>query len=231
MGTSLIPSHKPLNGIQRVWQLPKSWKAGSSVTSPDGGTITPPGGVANGDLTGYDTNDYPNTLKAHGSLVTPVSLPSKWHLFDTDMERAANSAGELLDPLSVDMSTVVVVALGPATRVIFAAKSQATVHTTSPVIRPWLFWGDWNQAERRFLSLEGMMRADAATAAAAGTTLTLPAVASNATMADSWLVGNPIPDRVGYDTLGATHMIVMRETAGVVTGGGNLLQGVCLLLN
>lgn len=231
MGTSRVISTTEDGKGTRVYTLPYSFKSGTSIADLDGTTIAPGGGATNGILTGYQPSEYLQTPGHNGSLTVPLSLPSKWVMFDSDLERAPHDAATLLNPLSVDMTTVIPIALGPATRVVFSVRSQADTHTTSPVIVPWLIWGKWDAANKRFWGVEAIERADAATAAASGLTLTLPAVAASATLADSWLMGNSFPDRTGYDTAGAPYLLVLRATAGAVSGGGNLLQGICRLSN
>lgn len=173
-----------------------------------------------------------STTKANvlgGSTVVAASGKATSVVAITDATATAQTAAELMYPQSVTASAITVVKLGDGvTRALIRARltTATTAVATSPVVRVFAIIGDnaddW---------ADGVpFRLDNLDSDAAGKTLTLPASPSNTNMLrDGTYRYSDAISLTATDLQGATHLVVLVETAASITGGACSVE--CLLQN
>lgn len=167
------------------------------------------GTVANVGLSGF-THDPVVTGSGKGGWATCIASALA----------TANSAGELLQPLSITNSNNVPVKLGPGvTRVAVRARynTGVTVVGTSPVVRLFAVYADPSSGAFANDGTVKFVRIDAQSGA--GVTLTCDTTndVRDATYKYSALV--TFSGLTAVDMLGGWYLIAVLETAAVLTGG------------
>ncbi len=169
-----------------------------------------------------------NILALNGSVSYPTSAGSTWVTVNDDA-RTAQSAGDLLEPASIDDSVFHWCKRNNATRVIVRALDPAGTLTTSPVVRLILGWGTLDGSSPA--TTAKFMRGDNADSNATGFTLTLVSLATGQIAdADGNIHSDP-STLEGYDLLGCDFFGIAVETAAAFSAGAAAVPIECLLLN
>lgn len=224
MGTSLAIARR---FVQGAWQyvLPRSYPSGTSATDVDGNTAAPSGGATAGKSGGWAASVAVDGVEHDDgcALVTQlVNAPGRIESFNTNLKAIAHSATVLLNPLTADMTLLRPIRMNGAPRVSFFAKitTGASV-VTSPVIRPYWVWGQYDEANQRWLGVDNIESVLSVTDyATAGITLTFPgsgtpSTTNTLTLADGWWKSQ---NSAEYTNPCAPWLIVLHSTAGVATG-------------
>ena len=159
------------------------------------------------------------TIVAGGPDVAfPSSMQINWTQVHTDAEQA-NTAGELLAPISVASTYVVpaIVTQGTRLRMIARIAYAATV-TTSPVVR--IYGADQiPNSAGTFPTGTIFHRIDSENFTDTGFTMTLAAAASAQNDGATYAWASALPVSTGWDMLGAKAIIVLIETAASTSTG------------
>lgn len=226
MGTSLIIG-RTTNGRGGVeYALPRSWPDGTSVTDINGAANA---GLGNGAEAGkpgvYDTKNTGLGFKHDDGEFHKVELrnsPGRIECFNTNLKATAHTSTVLLNPLTADMSLLRPVRMDGGVRVSFFARITTSASSvTSPIIRPYWVWGEYDETNQRWFGVENIESVLSVTAyETAGITLTFPgsgtpATSNTLTLADSWWKSQ---NSAEYTNPGAPWLLVLHSTAGVATG-------------
>lgn len=183
---------------------------------------------------------------AKGSAIMhQASVRGTWYQANDNLE-AAQSAGELLSPASIALSTFHWVRVPDgATRILYRAKSDvaATTVVTSPIVQIWGAYGIIGE-DGSFSTTAGtqalsgtdaaanfarFLRLDGITSGATGVTLTL---AVTGVLNDASYRYHEVADLTGVDLKGAEYVGIIVATAGSLTGGAsNGVYGEILFIN
>lgn len=226
MGTSLVVARKIGRNGNLESVLPRSFPDSTSVTLPDGSTSS---SLANGATAGaigvYADQQFGQGFNHDDGQVHPVALynaPGRIECFNTDLTATAHNAATLLAPLSANMALLRPVRMNGAARVSFFARiTTGASAVTSPVIRPYWVWGEYDETNKRWYAVENIESVLSVTAyETAGVTLTFPgsgtpSTSNTMTLADGWWKSQ---NSAEYTNPGAPWLLVLHSTAGGATG-------------
>ena len=161
------------------------------------------------------------SIKQGGPDVTfPSNMFGSWIQVHTDAEQA-NSAAELLNPISVSSAFVIPGIVTQGTRLMIRARiAYAATVTTSPVVR--ILGADQiPNSSGVFPTGTLFHRIDADSFTATGLTVTLAAAASaeNDGSTYAWSSVLPATSAIGYQLRGAKAIIVLVSTAANTSTG------------
>lgn len=157
-------------------------------------------------------------------VVFPASTKGLWSTANSDAE-TAQSAGEILRPLSATASTIVWLRVHPSvTRVLMRLRyDTGATYTTAPVVRLFgVFFPDAIQANA--FADDGtvhVMRIDNVDSGAAG--ITIAGDATNDIRDTTYKYTDPTTFD-GYDLRGASHVAAFIETAANISTGTPIVQ-------
>lgn len=224
MGTSLVVARRRGKGGYE-YVLPRSFPNGTSVTTLTGTSAGLPNGATAGNVGVYDHNQFGAGSLHDDGHINPVSLynaPGRIECFNTDITAAAHSATVLLNPLTANMDLLRPIRMDGAARVSFFARiTTGASAVTSPVIRPYWVWGEYDVVGQRWFGVENIESVLSVTDyATAGVTLTFPgagtpSTSNTLTVGDSWWKSQ---NSAEYTNPGAPWLLVLHSTAGIVTG-------------
>lgn len=159
------------------------------------------------------------TVLAGGPDVTfPSSMQVNWTQVHTDAEQA-NTAAELLNPLSVSSAYVVPCIVKQGTRLrIMASIAYAATVSASPVVR--IFGADKVPNSAGVFPTGTLFhRIDSENFTDVGITVTLAAAAAAQNDGATFAWSSALPVGTGYDMLGAKAILVLVETAANTSTG------------
>lgn len=155
---------------------------------------------------------------AGGDVVYPVSTRSEWVKVHDDLEATADSAAELLRPLSTDSTTAHAFYCPYATRLLLRVKYPvAATVSTNPIVRLYGIWPGPGTAHDAPLADDGtfrVMRLDNVDNNAAGVTIT---ISTGTDIRDTTYGYSDCPSLDGYDLKGAPMALVLVETAAATS--------------
>ncbi len=164
------------------------------------------------------------TIPAGVAPVCPISVGAVIATALVSVAGTVNSAGEILQPLSITNSNNVLVKLGYGSKVFFRAKyPQASSLSTNPVVQPIGIFANSDPVDGAFADdgTVSFCRLDALSGVAGITIAETAASDKRDTTyrySDWFTFTSPYTGVVG-DTLGATYLLLLSTTAGVVTAG------------
>lgn len=159
-----------------------------------------------------------------GGLQVPASAKGDWADAIANIEATAQSAAELVRPLSTSSTNVVPVKIGDScTRILLRAKyPTGSAITTSPVVRVFALYGDPTSAG--VFADDGtvkFLRLDATGGTTAGITITLDT--TNDLKDSTYQYSSPWSLDL-LDARGAKWILVLLETAAVHAGAGGTIE-------
>lgn len=165
----------------------------------------------------------------------PTSMKARLDVALVSVAGTVNSAGEILQPLSITNANNVLVRLGLGAKIFFRAKyPQASTLTTNPVVQPIGIFTDTDPSETTGFADDGTIpfcRLDALSGVA-GITIAETAATDkrDATYrySDWFTFTSPYTGVVG-DACGADWLLLLSTTAGVVSAGAASIE--VLILN
>jgi hypothetical protein len=160
-------------------------------------------------------------IKSGGpGVMFPSNVFGKWTMIHTDAEQA-NTAAELLNPISVSSAFVIPGIVTQGTRLMIIARiAYAATVTTSPIVR--ILGADQvPNSSGVFPTGTLFHRIDGDSFTATGLTVTLAAAASaqNDGSTYAWSSVLPATSAMGYQLRGAKAIIVLVSTAANVSTG------------
>lgn len=166
--------------------------------------------------------------------VCPISVGAAIATALVSVAGTVNSAGEILQPLSITNANNVLVKLNFGCKVFFRAKyPQASSLTTNPVVQPIGIFAKGEPADGAFADdgTVSFCRLDALSGVTGITIAETAATDKRDTTyrySDWFTFTSPYTGVIG-DTLGATHLLLLSTTAGVVSAGTASIE--VLILN
>jgi hypothetical protein len=163
--------------------------------------------------------------------VVAVSAKGTWATVIADAKASANSAAELLQPLSITSNNIQPILLGlTSTSVLIRAKyaTAITAMTTNPAVRIFAAYGTAVNDAGSFVN-DGpvrLVRLDAAAGGTTGRTITLDGtndIRDSVSKYSAPLVVTSPFSAVG-DLAGAQYLIVVLETAAAISAGSGAIE-------
>lgn len=225
MGTSLVVARRKQAQGGYIYVLPRSFPTTTSVTTLTGTSTALGNGAVAGRPGGFDDQQFGMGFDHDDEQMRHVSLmnaPGRIECFNTNLKATAHTATVLLNPTTADMTLLRPIRMCGAARVSFFARitTGASV-VTSPIIRPYWVWGEYDETNQRWFAVENIESVLSVTDyATAGISLTFPGSGSPATsdtltLADGWWKSN---NSAEYTNPGAPWLLPLTSTAGVATG-------------